>query len=66
MLTNTFLGILQSLPQVLTQYLKTDHGRFLPHPFQFVIHNRPIILTFRNLRNWKGDVILLKNCLRQR
>jgi hypothetical protein len=27
----------------LQKYLKISHGRFLPHTFQFIIHNHPII-----------------------
>jgi hypothetical protein len=26
--------------QMLAQFLKIDHDRFLPHPFQFIIRNR--------------------------
>jgi hypothetical protein len=39
--TELFRGFPQSPSKMMGQYLKLGHDRFLPHPFQFIIHISP-------------------------
>jgi hypothetical protein len=38
-----FMVFLSPSRQMLGQYLKLGHDRFLPHPFQFIVHYLPLI-----------------------
>jgi hypothetical protein len=52
-LTEVFVIFLSRFRQILGQYLKLGHSRFLSRPFQFIIHKPSCHLTLFCLNYWQ-------------
>jgi hypothetical protein len=52
-----FHGFPLALGEDVGMILETDHDRFLPHPFQCIIHCRPLIKRYRALIRFTGGII---------
>jgi hypothetical protein len=50
----TFVVFLSTSRQMQEEYLELSHDRFLPHPFQLIIHLSAFYSTLYSLIYWKG------------
>jgi hypothetical protein len=52
---NCLMVFLSPLKKIPGYYLKLEHDRFLPHPFQFIIHYHAIIWRYIA---WVTDIVV--------